>query len=265
MSETQLPGWRILIPWLVMLLLLAGLLLHLDEHRWVLVLGVGALILMGISKMVGPARAGSFKEVQEHLAEDIVDLQRKLYSQEHLYASQQHRYIPVNESAMRRLDMEFYTHVTKSMKQLQFRDLGNVIDITSNAATPWAYTVLRVFLSGDGTTVGAAYHVKLNGLYRMLQLVGVLSRHMKVIDLESELSDGTFIVTANTRECDLTLAVPGVDRRQFSWNTSTDELVSAHRQHVREVLASRPGLSLIRYNNLQEALAAQERQRILKE
>lgn len=99
-------------------------------------------------------------------------------------------------------------------------------------------------------------------LVRLLQWFGLAPRGGKVIDLESELSDGSFVVTSNTLEMDTTADIPGVHRQQFSHDTTAETLLSQHRTKLREL--SRQGIQPLKHTTYAEIEAAQHRLQAIK-
>jgi hypothetical protein len=161
------------------------------------------------------------------------------------------------------LDEKFYRRTTEQLAKAGFRELGNVVDETTERAMSFAHTVLRGFVNGEGTATAACYHVRFKGFFRLLQLLFILPR-LRTIEFESELTDGTFVCTTNTLKLDTTLPVPGIEKRQLHKKSSVEELLAAHRVHLRDAIAARPGTSAKRIRTFAEAMEMQHRMQAIK-
>ena len=112
--------------------------------------------------------------------------------------------------------------------------------------------------------MAAVYHLRFFGSVRLLQLVGLLPRRMRTIDLESELSNGQFVSTGNTLGADTTAPFPGISKRRFPSGTPVEALLEAHREHLRDALAAEPGLTPRYFATLEGVLDRQNRQEQMK-
>src|SRR5687767_14906857 len=112
-----------------------------------------------------------------------------LEEQKTLYAGA-HKYRRVTAQAFDGLDVDFYEKIRTRLETLGFRYLGDVEDLTvASSKLVRMHTILRVMVGDVGTVTAAVYHVRMFGFARLLQLIGVLPRNMKIIDLESELTN----------------------------------------------------------------------------
>jgi hypothetical protein len=91
-----------------------------------------------------------------------------------------------------------------------------------------------------------------------------MPKNLKMIDLETELSDGSFIVTANSRGSDTTGAVPRVARFQHPLETPAFDLLTLHRDQVEQAMRRDPTLQPVRVNTLDELIASQHRLQAIK-
>ena len=112
--------------------------------------------------------------------------------------------------------------------------------------------------------MATAYHVRLFGFVRLLQFIRVVPWKLQTVECESELSDGSFVVTANTFEADKTLGFPGISRRQLPGASSVADIVRTHRDHMRELLTSKPGVVPCRISGYEQLRAAQDRMQLIK-
>lgn len=192
-------------------------------------------------------------------AKSMANAERALYSP-------YHELRVVQEGTIRAygLDQGFYDRVTAALADREFRRLPDYVDVTAAAATPWARFVIRPFLSGNGTVMGAAYHVRIVGWPRVLQWVGLLTRRIQHIDFETELSDGHFVATSNAADAAKISEFPGISRFFLPADTPPRELEQVHADHVRRVLAARSGTMPLRFATFEDVCASQNRQHLIK-
>jgi hypothetical protein len=192
---------------------------------------------------------------EQDLAQQLLDTMRSLYQPQHTFQA-------VDAKTFRHLDLQFYHRTQKTFEQLGWQKIADIEDVTVTQVNPKGRTFIRVFLSGDRTLVGACYHFPLGWLVRLLQWVGLAPKGGKVIDLETELNDGSFVVTSNSLEMDTTADVPGVWRQQLPHYAGVDILLQRHRAKVQEL--SRQDIRPIQLNNYSEIEASQHRLQAIK-
>jgi hypothetical protein len=191
-------------------------------------------------------------------ADDIVRMQKALYARPHEFRIVQPR-------EFRDVDHDFYDRVRKYFeREQQFRHLADIEDLTATREFPKMRTFLRVMVGDAGATQVACYHLKMRGVFRLMQIVGALPKNVKTIDLETEMSDGTFIVTANAEGVDTTGAVAGVARFLHPRETTPADLLEMHRQQVQQACRRDPGLQPVRVNTLDDLIASQHRLQAIK-
>ena len=244
----------------VLSLLMIPLALYFLIFRDPTALGVAIVVLMLVSGIAGvllwwisdhvptdPARA----------AEDILNQQKALYSGLHEFRAADPRDFPG-------ADLGFYERTQKTLERNGFRFLGDVEDVTATREFPQMRSFLRVMSGDEGALMAAIYHVRLRGLFRLMQFFGALPKQLKMVDLETELSDGTFIVTCNSRGADTTGAVPKIARFQYSIETTPEELLGLHREQIQQAQIREPGLVPVPARTLNEVLGAQNRVQEIK-
>ena len=192
---------------------------------------------------------------EQDLAQELLQAMQSLYVPQHTFQQ-------VDGKTFRKVDQKHYQRTQIILEKLGFRRVADIEDITVTQSNPANRTFIRVFLSSDRTIVSACYHFPLAWLVRLLQWVGLAPCGGKVIDLETELSDGSFIVTSNTQEMDTTADIPGVHRQQFPHNTTAETLLSQHRAKLREFVQR--GIQPLKQNNYAEIEAAQHRLQAIK-
>ncbi len=185
-------------------------------------------------------------------ARQTVEMNRALYSGSHEFAA-------VSAADFGRLDLAFYDRMRSLLEAEGFRYLGDVEDLTITRQSPSLRTFIRAMSGDRGEVMASFYHVKARGWMALLQGVGLIPRRLKMLDLESELSDGSWVITANALHLDTTPAPESMDLERLPVRTPAPELLARHRQRLRAALAERPELRARRVDSLNEALAAQDR------
>ena len=222
--------------------------MHPPSGRGWISVGIGAflclmsLLAMLTNKTLGPQAAG------KRLARQ----QRTLYSGTHDYRD-------ATDADLAQLDVAFYERTTADLTSQRFRKLRDVVNVTASSTWPSNLAVMRVFVDDAGTTMAAVYHLRIFGSAKALQAIGVLSKKLKMVEFESELSDGTGVATTNAAEAERTSGYPFVDRIQFPNATPPLEVLAAHRQHLRDVLASKSGVAVIPIRTYDELRKSQDR------
>jgi hypothetical protein len=197
----------------------------------------------------------------QSMAQDNDDCQRKLYAESHSR-------LVVDESKITayRLRAEFYRCATAALQAIGFRRLADYVIPDIEAAMPMARSVLRAFLSSDGTIMGAVYDVRFSGWMRLLQWIHVLPWNLNVIEMETELSDGTFVITSAASLASKTTEVPGIFREFLPTESSAADILEAHRTHLARTLSKSPrsGICAIVMRTMEDLSASQDRQQRIK-
>jgi hypothetical protein len=179
--------------------------------------------------------------------EKITNLQRNLYGD-------LHEYRPATADDFQLLDRAFYDDATRQLTAHGYRLVRDEVNTTIAAATPGTRVVIRSMLGDGGTNTAFIYHVVMRGKAHVI----------KIVELDTELDDGTFLNTANNAEFERTLGYPFSDRLQFPSATSALEILEAHRGHLKAVLAGKPGVAPVICKSYDDLRASQDRYQLLK-
>ena len=217
----------------------------------------GAMIVLALLILYGWWLTHNVPTDPAEAADDIVRMQKALYAEPHEFRT-------VSPSEIRGLDVGFYDRTQAFFQSQQFTLLGDIEDITATREFPKMRTFIRVMSGDGGVTQLAVYHLKMRGLYRLLQTFKVMPKNLKMIDLETEMSDGSFIVTANSQGSDTTGAVPRVARFQHPLETPAFDLLTLHRDQVEQAMRRDPTLQPVHVNTLEELIASQHRLQAIK-
>jgi hypothetical protein len=221
-------------------------------YGWIMIVVGGVFAMLGLIawRFGSPSRG----------AKKVDDLYQQVYSGVHEKRV-------VDESTIRayRLDESFYGVTTEALERLGFHRLKDVVDVDSERTWLRARAVIRTFLSKDGTTMGGIYHLRFGGWVGLLSLIRVLPRNLKTTDLETELTDGTFVTTSDARLAGMTSEFPGISRAFLPPGGATAALWEAHVAHVRRELSDRePGVTAKVLRTYDDLSASQDRLQLLK-
>jgi hypothetical protein len=208
-------------------------------------LTLGAVALFVLHKVPAP-----IKKARKAAANRVVELNKAVYG------SEPYEYRMVQPLEFPELDSEFYDRARSWFQAQGFRFLGDRENVTLSRIMPQARTFIRTMVSADGTIFGGAYHVK-------LQRVRGLPAEARVIEFETEFSDGTFVTTSNAPATARTLEVSGIHAERFPGETSADELLRTHRERLAGVAESRPPLTATRLKTMDDVISFQRRMQAL--
>lgn len=151
------------------------------------------------------------------------------------------------------LDLNYYEEVTRDLCDAEgYRFLGDLVNVTIERITSFA-TPIRVLAAADGSHIVALQHVR--------QPVGT----DRVIEAVSELSDGTFLVSANTPKLTVMKPPPEITQQVFPQYISVHDLVQNHLDERRRLLMTRgENARPILIRTLEDALASEHRQQATK-
>ena len=188
--------------------------------------------------------------------EGIADLQRRMYAPGE-------RFRVCDDGELERRAKYARRHVAETQARLQdagFEHVGDVQDVIANRTGWWlarpAY--IRVMLHPDGTQAGV-YSVRMAWAGSLLALFRLVPRTMRTIDLETELTDGRFVVTSNLLGINTADPKPGIAQRLLDPATPVSEILAEHRLSVRE-----SGGEAVPIRTLDQAIASQTRLNDLK-
>jgi len=233
---------------------------------WIVVVVVGFVVLYllselatfglnsGVDQLEAAAKARQYREG----AKKIRDEMRSLFVADHEYAIRERVDPPV-----RGLDAALYREFSAWSEGKGLRWRGDVEDLTATRVHPKLRSAMRVATLDDGSISAAAYHIRVRGVTRlMLRLLGQPTDH-RVVEMETELSDGRFLSTTNASAAAL-LDPPPQLLRELVPGLPWDAMLERHKERVAAALAATSGLSVVPAATIQEVLAAQGRQNVVQ-
>ncbi|MCC7055305.1 MAG: hypothetical protein IT355_18680 [Gemmatimonadaceae bacterium] len=177
-----------------------------------------------------------------------------------------HDYVAADPQKFRHLDLQFYERTARLLSAKGFRHLADLEDrtITNAPGTVLMPVLIRALVSKDGTIMSALYHPRIGKLVLRILLWVMRTLPKPVVDMETECSDGTFVVTSNAASA-AAIDLPAlISARYLAAGTSVHEVHQEHVARLRAHLAERPGVTPLVVGTHQEMLASQHRMNAIK-
>jgi hypothetical protein len=167
-----------------------------------------------------------------------------------------HELVRVSPAAFPEADLEFYDRVRRELEQRRYRWLADVEDLTLSRIYPQNRTFLRLFVDPGGMIRASAYHLHPRGVVvSMLQLVQLYPRHLRVLELVTEVQ-GTFLVTSNTHGIDRLEPPPEAQVERLPLHTPLAEILARHEARITELLRAHPERSPVVFESYEDVLAS---------
>lgn len=174
-----------------------------------------------------------------------------------------HELVRVTPAAFPEADLDFYDRVRRELEARKYRWIADVEDLTMSKIYPQNRTFLRLFVDAGGMIRASAYHLHPRGVViSLLQLVQLFPRHLRVIELVTEIH-GTFLVTSNTHGVDRLEPPPEARVERMPLNTPLGEVVSRHEARITEVLRAHPERAPVAFETFEEIIASMARAHIM--
>jgi len=167
-----------------------------------------------------------------------------------------HELVQVSPAAFPEADLDFYDRVKKDLEGKAYRCLADVEDLTLSRIYPQNRTFLRLFTDGGRMIRASAYHLHPRGVVvSLLQLVQLYPRHLRVVELVSEVQ-GQFLVTSNTHGVDRLEPPPEAKVERLPLTTRVLDVVARHEARITEYLRAHPERTPAHFETLEDALAS---------
>jgi hypothetical protein len=167
-----------------------------------------------------------------------------------------HELARVEASSFPEADMEFYERVRKELESRGYRLLADVEDLTLSRIYPQNRTFMRIMIDAGGMIRAAAYHLHPRGVVvSLLQLVQLYPRHLRVLELVSEVQ-GSFLVTSNTNGIDRLEPPPEAKVERLPLQSTLAEIIARHEARITELLKAHPGRSPTTFETYDDVTAS---------
>ncbi len=197
-------------------------------------------------------------EPEEKAAKEIIEIIEANYKPEH-------EYIAVDEKNYRHLDLRYYRSIQKDLEKEGFRYIEDIENITlrNSPGNVFLPVMIRTMISSDGAISAGIYHPKAK---LWLRVVLFLTRKSlgKVVDLETEMNDGVFLVTSNAESASAMDSPPLIKAKYFSKNTPLSILLSYHRNSMKEYIREHSSASYTRLEAIEDIRKSQNRMNAIK-
>lgn len=208
---------------------------------------IGTLLLAAIS-LLFPLW---FRSVTRRMARNVLDQMRALYGSPHHYR-------PADARAFPDADQAFYAGSQASLEQAGFRLLADIENVTltelarSGAKGVAMPTFQRAMAGDDDTSVALIYHARV--VVRTRENPSSPNIEVRVIEFGSHFDDGTALYTQPWTTAVHLDPTPGDRRIVLPADATAEELVTAHRAGVAQVLSTWKNLRLLRTRTTDELL-----------
>jgi hypothetical protein len=167
-----------------------------------------------------------------------------------------HELVQVSPAAFPEADLDFYDRAKKDLEQKAYRWLADVEDLTLSRIYPQNRTFMRLFTDGGRMIRAAVYHLHPRGVViSLLQLVQLYPRHLRVIELVSEVQ-GQFLVTSNTHGVDRLEPPPEAKVERMPLGTRVLDVVIRHEARITEYLRAHPERTPVHFETLDDIVAS---------
>lgn len=205
---------------------------------------------------LGHTRCSFVAPMHAKIARQTAKAVRSLYDR-----SIKHRPFPKPKLSLG--DRIFYDTSRDELLDHGFTFLGDLREVTAPKGSAVYKTPLRVLVDRKGRIMATVAWLQ-NTVHERLanELHGMPSGG--TIDLETEFSNGRFIMTSNAESAGLMDFPPQIDTRFFRAGTKAGTLLREHRRRVRAYMLAHPKLSIRTVASTEEYGQAQARQGAIK-
>jgi len=167
-----------------------------------------------------------------------------------------HELVRISPAAFPEADLDFYDRARRELEGRKYTWLADVEDLTLSRIYPQNRTFLRLFTDAGQMIRAGAYHLHPRGVVvSLLQLVQLFPRHLRVIELVSEIN-GMFLVTSNTHGVDRLEPPPEAKVERLPLGTPLGEIVARHEARITELLRAHPERMPVHFGSLDDVIAS---------
>lgn len=178
--------------------------------------------------------------------------------------SGEHEYRDVKPAEFPFADVAYYDRTQATLEAQGFRKLRDIEDLTLSRVYPDARTFIRVMVDDGALIRAGVFHLRSRGgLVGLFSALGVIPRHVQVVELVTEVPQGRFLVTTPTRGLDRLDPPPEAQVDRLAPGTSPEELVAHHRRRVQEHLRAHPAHTPVQVDTYEAALASVQRSHVV--
>ncbi len=184
---------------------------------------------------------------------------RTIVKQTRVLTTPEHEHVPVDAREFRHLDLAWYDAARQRMEAREFVFLQDEENLNVTRSSHGNRTLLRVSLSREGTTMACLYHFKPGWTLRLLG-----AKATKVLDLETQFSNGAWVCTSGAQDAGKLNSPPGIDALYLPPTTPLETLIESHQQRLTRFLAQNPRVQPVRMHGIDDIHRAQSAQQQIK-
>lgn len=173
---------------------------------------------------------------------------KMLDSLEQIYIDK-HECRVVDASDFSHVDLEYYDQTATTLQNKGFLILGDIEDLTLSQVYPDWRTFTRVLLDENGTIVSSIYHLK-----PLSPSAKQKPRSHKVVDFDTEFTNGSFLITSNAKRGKCMSQSSQVMAMCLSSQISTTRLLKIHEKRVRTYHEQNPQTQALCFRSLEDVL-----------
>ncbi len=174
-----------------------------------------------------------------------------------------HELVRVSPAAFPEADLDFYDRARKELEGRKYRWIADVEDLTMSRIYPQNRTFLRLFVDAGEMIRASAYHLHPRGVViSLLQLVQLFPRHLRVVELVSEIQ-GTFLVTSNTHGVERLEPPPEARVERMPLSSTIAEVVTRHEARITELLRAHPERAPVSFGAFEDILGSMARAHVV--
>jgi len=256
-------------------------------------LAVAVVLAFVIRKLKG-AVEGFQEELAKGMGPEIDEAARKILDMQEALWGGPHEYRRVEPSEFEGLDGTYYDEARLWLEARDFQFLADVENLTASRVFPKLRTFIRVMAGDGGAVTAAVYQLRLEEAAAPEvehadvdaedaesggeatdadveapaeagageEEAPAAPRKVDALEFETELEDGSFLVTNALADKDRMPAVEGVTKLRLPDGTSPEKVLAEHRRRVAESAAA--GRSAKRLVTFEQVMDSQHRMHALK-
>lgn len=237
-------------------------------------LAVAIILAVIIGKLGGVVR-GFQEELAKGMGPEIDDAANKILDMQTAVWGGPHDFRAADPGEFPELDRSYYDDTQRWLEGHGFRFLADIENTTLTNVFPQMRTFLRVMLGDEDATAAAVYQVRRQAPEAPAQEEGAETDDavradeaaaapdsVYAVDFETELTDGTFLVTNSLAESDRMPEMEGIDKLRLPRETPPDEVLTEHRNRVAAARAS--GKAVRTLATFQDVADSQNRMHAIK-
>jgi hypothetical protein len=161
-----------------------------------------------------------------------------------------HEFATVDASQFK-VDHAFYEEGQRVLASRGFRFLADCEDVTFRQQSGLRIPI-RACISPDGGTAAGLYHFRPRWIWRAMG-----AAQSKILDLETQFSDGRWLVTTNAAAAGALSSPPSVHSVHLPTDTPLTKILDTHANQLAAFIRFNPGVHPVKLSTLEDVHRAQ--------